>query len=255
MTTVSSYFKLFVSDSHAAFCGGRGQLSFLKSETARAIPGALPRNICASLIERIDEEIDRGTSGRVWRDAVGSDCRVLQFERDIPSLLPYFNVARLVAGIDAYVGRSTKSWLLMANRVLPKEGNLGSGGGLHRDSPFSHQVKCIWYLSDVEEENGPFQYIPGTHRNLIGQRHKYPIGTYRYPEIFDPPAAITAPAGTLLVCDTHCIHGGKPIVSGTRYAVTLYTFPRSDGIKRLFESSGLDPAAAASPYAAPVSQA
>src|SRR3546814_14658032 len=39
----------------------------------------------------------------------------------------------------AYVGRSTKSWLLMANRLLPKDGNLGSGGGLHRDSPFSHQ--------------------------------------------------------------------------------------------------------------------
>ena len=222
--------------------GGAGAFRFLDQNTARIFEGSLSQEACAALCTRIEDILAEGSNGRIWRDPVGSDSRIWQFERDIPDLISHIDVASCIDGIDAYLGRTTRSWLLMANRVQVKEGNRGSGGGLHRDSPFSHQVKCIWYLSDVGEENGPFQYVADTHRDLISKRHKYPLGAYRFDNVKDPLTSVTAPAGSLLVCDTRCIHRGKPIVAGARYAITLYTFYDLEGAARLFESSGLDPA-------------
>jgi hypothetical protein len=51
----------------------------------------------------------------------------------------------------------------------------------------------------------------------------------------------------MLVCDTKCIHSGKPIEKGVRYAVTLYTLPTEDGAADLFRKSQIDPALAQRP--------
>lgn len=242
MNMVVNFLKIAAVSAYMNVRGGAGAFRFLDHDTARIFEDSLSRDACDALRVRIDDVFDEGANGRIWKDAVGSDSRILQFERDIPDLISHIDVEGCIEGIDAYLGRTTRSWLLMANRVQVKEGGRGSGGGLHRDSPFSHQVKCIWYLSDVGEDNGPFQYVAGTHRNLIGDRHKYPLGAYRFDEVADPLVSATATAGSLLVCDTRCIHGGKPIRKGVRYAITLYTFYDLEGPVRLFESSGLDPA-------------
>lgn len=241
MNIVVNFLKAVGVSAYMNVRGGAGAFSFLDRETARIFKNNLSRDVCDKLRARIDDVLAEGTNSRIWRDPVGSDSRIWQFERDIPDLISHIDIPGCIEGIDAYLGRTTQSWLLMANRIQAKEGNRGSGGGLHRDSPFSHQVKCIWYLSDVREENGPFQYVADTHRDLIGKRHKYPLGTYRFDDVTDPLTSAVAPAGSLLVCDTRCIHGGKPIVAGARYAVTLYTFYDLDGAVRIFESSGLDP--------------
>lgn len=220
--------------------GGRGRFAWLKEDTARAFPSALPSGLCMTLRQRIDVMIDSGEGDRIWRDAQGADVRILGVERDIGPDLAAFDIPAKIAEIEAYTGRAVRSWTLMANRITAVPGNRGSGGGLHRDSPFSPQVKCIWYLSDVTEDNGPFQYVSGTHKGLVRDRRSYPLGTYRFDRIDHPLTSVTGPAGTLLVCDTRCIHGGKPIAEGTRHAVTLYTFYDPNGVKRLFRASGVD---------------
>ena len=236
-----NYLKAIGSALHMRARGGRGCFDFLKNETARVFPKAVSREVCNAIVERMEYTLADAQNRRIWRDATGSDSRVLLFEQDIPEYLAYFDIDSCIAGIDAYLGARTHSWLLMANRVIPKKGSAGSGGGLHRDSPFSHQVKCIWYLSDVGAANGPFSYVPGTHRHLIGQRERYPLGTYRFDSVSEPLETVTAPAGSLLVCDTRAIHGGKPIVEGTRYAITLYTFTSARSAARLLHNSGLSP--------------
>ena len=143
--------------------------------------------------------------------------------------------------IDAYLGTRTRSWFLMANRVVPKPGNLGSGGGLHRDSAYSHQVKCIWYLCDVASGNGPFRYIPGSHRSAFADRRHYPLGENRVAAAERPLAEVTAKAGSLLVADTKCIHGGKPIERGARYALTLYTYKSIEKSRSVFRELGINP--------------
>lgn len=244
MGTLKNHAKEFAAQIWMKHIAAKGEFKKLKEETALVIPNEIPLDICKTLIEKIDLIVSQKNHPRTWRDPLNSDTRILGFEQDIGELIKYFDIENKINAIEEYTGRKTKSHFLMANRVIPKEGNLGSGGGMHRDSPFSNQVKCIWYLSEVTSETGPFQYIPGTHFNLIKNKSKYPLGETRFKETQDSPIEVTATAGSLLICDTKCIHGGKPIQSGARYAVTLYTLPKADGLANVFIKSGIDPATA-----------
>lgn len=241
MNAISDYAKAVASWIWMRVFGGRGEYSVLKNKTAMVIADVLPQQVCRDLVEKIDTIVDDPSHPRVWRDDVASDSRILGFEHEMGELIRFFDVERRIRAVDAYTGRKTRSWFLMANRVVPKENNLGSGGGMHRDSPFSHQVKCIWYLVDVTDENGPFQYVPGTNFNLIKTRDLYPLGQSRFDNVENELIEVHAKAGSLLVCDTKCIHGGKPIQNKARYAVTLYTLPKTEGAYNIFKKSGLDP--------------
>lgn len=132
--------------------------------------------------------------------------------------MKHFEVPRRIDAIDAFVGRKTKSWFLMASLLLPKDNSIGSGGGLHRASPFSNQVKCIWYLYDVTTENDPFQSFPETRFKPMKTRKDYPLGESRFDSVSHE--LVEAKAGSLLACDTKGIYSGKPIKKGVRYAVT-----------------------------------
>lgn len=236
------YLKLVAADTVQKILGNRGKFRDLSLETAMVRPSSLSPDVCRTLRSRIDQALASGESSRIWCDKVGADQRIFGFETDAGDLIDKFAIEDNIRGIEAYIGRRVRSWTLMANRITPKAENLGSGGGLHRDSPFSHQVKLIWYLSDVGEGNGPFQYVRGSHRDLIGQHGRYPVGSYRFDDVDEPLTSVHGPEGTLLICDTRCIHGGKPIENGARYAVTLYTFHEREGVRGFFASAGLDPA-------------
>lgn len=224
--------------------GGRGELKGLLDHTAKLYPEAIPKDVCEKLISIFEEAVSQPNHPRVWQDETGADTRLWCFEREIGELARLFRINDWIKAVDKYTGRKTRVWCLMANRILPVTGNLGSGGGAHRDSPFSNQVKCIWYLSDVGSENGPFRYIPGTNVGLLKQKEKFPLGESRFHNIEEGFSEIKAKAGTLLVCDTKCIHGGKPIESGCRYAITLYTFSNKSGLVNLFRKSKINTAEA-----------
>ena len=241
MNTLIDHAKTFAASAWMHSFAARGEFAPLKQRTAIVYPDVIPADVCAELIRRIDTIADTEGHPRVWRDAVGSDTRIFGFEQDMKDFVRHFEVRRYIKAVDDYVGVKTRVWFLMANRILPKPGNLGSGGGLHRDSPFSHQVKCLWYLSDVTSETGPFQYVPDSHFNTFKTRKNYPLGKTRFDTIQDDLVEVHAKAGSLLVCDTKCIHGGKPIKSGARYVVTLYTLPRPGAAEEMLKSLGVDP--------------
>jgi len=115
-----------------------------------------------------------------------------------------------------------------------KEGNAGSGGGWHLDSPHSLQFKAIMYLSDCSAENGPFQLIPGSHDrglllSLLAKGKRKP-GQYRFTDaevaamegVVNQPHTFTGPQGTLILADVTALHRGSPIRAGSRHALTLY---------------------------------
>ena len=56
--------------------------------------------------------------------------------------------------------------MVMANRTVFKNNNIGSGAGWHKDS-YSNQYKSILYLNDVNSENGPFQIIKDSNKNIF----------------------------------------------------------------------------------------
>lgn len=123
----------------------------------------------------------------------------------------------------------------MANKIIPIEGNLGSGGGWHRDSVNVKQFKSILYLSDVGPNNGPFQYLEGTQYKktvidgIIKHQFQHNHNRFSEKEIEKllaekkyPLHTFTGKAGTLLLVDTSGIHRGKPIYEKHRYALTNY---------------------------------
>lgn len=234
MNSIATFVKAWAKDKWHGARGGKGEFSGLTQQTALVFENDLGKDVCDKLIADIESVLAEPNHPRVWKDAIGADSRILGFERDIGDLIKNLEIDRRLEAIEEYLGVKIRSWYLMANRVLAVENNLGSGGGWHRDSPYSHEVKCIWYLSDVKSENGPFEFVPGTHVNAIERREDYPLGVNRFDALKEEeaPVEVTAGAGSLLVCDTKCIHRGKPIRRGVRYAVTIYTSPNADDKRR-----------------------
>ncbi|ENX37678.1 hypothetical protein F888_03021 [Acinetobacter courvalinii] len=201
----------------------KGELKSLHHDTVKILGNYLPLSVCDEIIKRFELIEKNANYSYRWSDALESNTRLWCFEKEIKELLPHFEVDRWIRASDAYTGRDTQSWCLMANRIISKENNLGSGGGLHRDSPFSHQIKFIWYLNDVNGFNGAFQYLPGTHTDIWWSRKLFPLGEHRFPNVETPNGMkeVHAKAGTLLICDKKCIHRGKPLQNGIRYILFM----------------------------------
>ena len=89
----------------------------------------------------------------------------------------------------------------------------------HRDPEDRALIKTFLYLRDVDETNGPFCYVPGTH-NAGPFRQK--IGRFNYPEDgvierkFPPEKrrVCTGKAGTLVFCNTTGFHKGGHSTAG-----------------------------------------
>jgi hypothetical protein len=141
---------------------------------------------------------------------------------------------------DQFYMHGSGKWFQLLGNISYREGNLGSGSGWHRDSPFSHQFKAILYLTDVHSENGPFEYIKGSHlKQSIKSASRFlgkEMREYRFSDdeitrleeahVVSRRMAITAPRGSLLLADTRGLHRGRPLTSGERYALTRYYFRR-----------------------------
>lgn len=97
----------------------------------------------------------------------------------------------------------------------------------HRDLDDWRACKLFVYLTDVGPENGPHQFVPGSHRPEYFERRglvpdKFFIGAGRnvegVPEIVDqlPRLEICAKAGTMFLANTYCFHKGKVPTAGRR---------------------------------------
>jgi hypothetical protein len=130
-------------------------------------------------------------------------------------------------------GLSLYNFATLGARIDATGTNNGSGDGWHRDG-HGYQFKSIIYLSDVTDENGPFEFLPGSHKRwralvdtALGELPPAP-GTRYDPALVDRMVSrfgfkrqhYTGTAGTLL----SGIHRGRPLHSGRRYALTNYYY-------------------------------
>lgn len=199
-------------------------------------PGFLSRELCNEMISDIDKCLDNENSHiNIWSDEVGADQRVYFIESINNKFKSFYEEPYFREVLASYTGIQEPKGFVLAARIDAVSGNIGSGGGWHRDSPVHHQTKALCYLSDVHQNNGPFQYISKSHSKIsvISAYVKgiFRPGQYRFTneniqQYIDRSGQeiveINAGAGTLVFADTKGIHRGKPITEGRRYVLFCY---------------------------------
>jgi len=219
-------------------CKLRKEYQELRTNGFLVKEGFLSTSECEDIILQIESNIINGNIS--WKDEQESDIRIFNFK---PENYFFINKSIDINSLYAkYISKNKQHKFIMANKLVYKEKNKGSGGGWHRDNLNRRQLKYIIYLNDVNEENGAFEYIPKTHKVSSKLFTNGFSNSFRYsPEKIDkfyPEKSIkfSAKAGTLIVFDSSGLHRGTPILKGNRYALTQYMFdsPVPSHIKRLF---------------------
>lgn len=198
------------------------------------VPGFLDEQTCDAMKDEVDHLLDEHAD-KAQVTSEGADHRLFGVERVSPTLNQFWEHPMLVQAFQIYCKPEQVTGFTMANRITASENNLGSGNGWHRDTASSRQFKSILYLTDVADENGPFQYLRKSHtpwsRVWTSMEFKTLFRERRYDtdeltELLDSCqqqiVTLTAPKGTLILADTSGIHRGKPLISGCRYALTNY---------------------------------
>ena len=132
----------------------------------------------------------------------------------------------------------------------------------HRDFNDRHLLKAFLYLVDVDEETGPFEYVPRSAPGgeLDALWPWRPLGDNYPPEdalaerIVDRAVTFTAPRGTIIFCNTSGFHRGGFARSKSRVLAT-FTWDSPASLKSLsernyaFEPANGAPLTAAQRYA------
>jgi len=103
----------------------------------------------------------------------------------------------------------------------------------HRDPEEKRTMKVFVYVNDVDESNGPFTYVKGSHPTSKGRYaglfpQELPYGSYpdaaRVDDLIDPKDIVlaTGNSGTVIFCDTSGIHRGGLAVKGERIMATAF---------------------------------
>jgi ectoine hydroxylase-related dioxygenase (phytanoyl-CoA dioxygenase family) len=166
---------------------------------------------------------------------------------------------RLLDIANSYLGMWTKLEYIDVWYTPPiGVGDRRSSQRWHRDFNDRHLLKAFLYLGDVDEESGPFEYVP---KSAPGNELEHlwpwrPLGDNYPPEaeldekIAGRAVSFTAPKGTLIFCNTSGFHRGGFARSRPRVLATVtYSSPASlaslterNYRLRVNGSDGLDPA-------------
>jgi ectoine hydroxylase-related dioxygenase (phytanoyl-CoA dioxygenase family) len=121
--------------------------------------------------------------------------------------------------VEAYYGRPVTSIAAELVTSWPTE-NMPFGSQLwHRDTEGgAKQLRAMCYLTDVDLENGPLCYVPGSTKSetfgrftdLEFDREVFPARLWQ---------TYTGPRGTVILFDTMGFHRGLPNISGRREAL------------------------------------
>lgn len=221
------------------------------------------RSARSATFEASNAELDYRIDGNRY---VETDSATVQFEHQADSdtirviepfhhLDPVFDRLiedpRIVAPVSGVLGVDRVAlWTDKINLKRPFE---GSGFRWHQDSPYWGHVcdhcdrlpNVMVTFDDADRENGCFRLVPGSHREgfLPGLDDGTRLGPlFTDPNYFDESAAWLAevPAGSLVVFDSHIVHGSEPNRSErSRRAVVLTYQPpdhpmfKADGVRNL----------------------
>jgi len=226
--------KILINDINTK---NQNLLYSLRKNGYATVPNFFSKIECCKLIESIDKFIKENPK-YIWKDDTNSDNRIFGAENissdTKKSLNSFINYSQEIG--EHYLKQKIGLFMVMANRTVFRDKNMGSGAGWHKDS-YAKQFKSILYLNDVSPGNGPFQIIKNSNKNFfmfklfLKLKNKFPSTRFSQEDISailkneqNKIVELTAKAGTLLLVDTSFLHRGKPIENSFRYALTNYFF-------------------------------
>ncbi len=194
----------------------------------------------AQLTTRLDEliAIEGAEAGKEVHQEVGTT-RLSDLVNKDPLFEICFTQPRVLAAIDYVLGGNLKLSSLNFRAALPGYGLQG----LHADwggavAPGDYYVcNSIWLLDDFTESNGATRIIPGSQRSGKSPRDVNPDPT----QPFEGEILLTAPAGTVVIFNSHTWHGGTLNSSDQpRRAMHSY-FTRRDQTQQLDQKAFIRP--------------
>ncbi len=191
---------------------------------------------CNNIIKDIDKFINKYPEEIYNVNDKNSDLRLWGFENFSEEAKKYLlnkELSQIITNYDIFF-KNEKSFVLGA-KLIANNHHIGSGGGKwHKDRTnrkFKY-CKALVYLNDVDENNGPFQYVKGSHKssflikNFIKKNFDFSKKNFSNEEIdnnfSNNVVTFSKPKGTVIIFDGTGIHRGKPIKKNYRYALTNY---------------------------------
>lgn len=125
----------------------------------------------------------------------------------------YFNSTPILDFV--YASRSSK----FSNETLKSKAH--DAQLWHYDKDRIKFLKIFIYLTDVGEENGPHEFLIGSHRNTPGTDGRLTDEFVQSKYAGFEPVRVLGAAGTVFIEDTHGLHRGTPVLSNSRELLQL----------------------------------
>jgi ectoine hydroxylase-related dioxygenase (phytanoyl-CoA dioxygenase family) len=191
------------------------------------LPGVLSGEQLASLRARMAEltAAEGAEAGREVHQEAGTD-RLADLVNKDPMFEIAFTEPRVLACV-AHVLGDFKLSSLNSRTALPGQGlqALHAEGGPVGLGPYQ-VCNSIWLLDDFTEDNGATRVVPGSHRLTVSVRDAMPDTSAPHPD----EVKLVAPAGTVVVFNSHLWHGGTRNRTGSqRRAMHSYFTRRANG--------------------------
>jgi hypothetical protein len=145
-----------------------------------------------------------------------------------------------ILGCKPTIGYMTAWWSIPTADGVPRHAE-----NFHRDVDDLKFIKLFVYLTDVAAENGPHEFIRGSHADgTLGRIRRYTDEEVRDAFGSDRIVRFTGPAGSAFLENTYGMHRGLPVNEGRRliFQVVYSLLPLVYGPSRPFPSSVVAPA-------------
>ena len=188
-----------------------------------ALPDAEFEKLRTELVEGVFEAREMRQEATVTR--------FIPLDRDVLSRLPVTKKlveGPLFQGVLRYMASFNAEPVLFLHIVLtdPAKGSQDPQTMIHSDT-FQPTAKCWFFMHDIAEDEGPYTYVPGSHKMTPGRlewEYKKSLTARDDPVVyhargsfratledldemgFPHPVPVTVPANSFVVADTHGFH-------------------------------------------------